>query len=321
VKVKRQVRHGAFVYIDEGQALTELTRRSGSTLSPTLRSIFTHGPIGNTNASLERRRIVPGELYVYGIVLALQEALAGPLLDDAEAGTPQRFSWVRATDPQMPTDPPAWPGPLGWRPPDAGVLDPRRTMRGGYARHPIGVPDDVTTEIRDHHIALQRQKLALSPLEAHRMLRQFKNAALLAVLDGRLDINGEDWRLAALLSATSQAVLHDIHQILASQAAERAVLATKRAVQREAALVEARSITSDQLTEAKIDRLARTMALHVHDHGEQTRKDFIRRHRRDRELLDEALASAVAQDWLEFILEPGSGEARKLYRPGRSRPA
>src|SRR5204863_7766177 len=111
-KRKVQKWHGAVFYIDEGAVLGELSSRSGTTLLSTLRSAYMHATLGATNASRERKRRVHGTQYVYGLTLGIQPDLAGPILDDAPAGTPQRFVWLRADDPAMTADEIAPPGPL-----------------------------------------------------------------------------------------------------------------------------------------------------------------------------------------------------------------
>ena len=94
-QVKRQTRHNAYIYVDEGLILGVLKSR-GSLLLPTLRSTFTDGPLGQANASTERKRIVPAGKYIYGTVIGMQTEYADMLLDDTEviAGTPQRLDLV-----------------------------------------------------------------------------------------------------------------------------------------------------------------------------------------------------------------------------------
>ena len=187
-KVKTQTRFGAFVYIDEGAVLGELAQRRGSTLLPTLRAAYTHGTLGQTNATAERRRVVEGSRYVYGLVLGIQPELAGPILDDAAAGTPQRFVWFSAIDPDMPDEADDWPGALRWRRLDAANLS---------------IAEAIRDEVRADRVAVMRGA-ARDPLNAHRMLVRLKVAALLALLGCRTVVGAEDWRLAGIVMDTSQ---------------------------------------------------------------------------------------------------------------------
>ena len=158
VKVKRLVRHNAYVSIDEGEALTQLGTRSGSTLLLTLRSIWSGKTIGNTNAARENRRIVPAGQYTFGVIVGLQDSKAGPLLDDVDAGTPQRFGWSYAIDSDLPDAPPAWPGPLDWRPPDEPMLDSIYTRRPPEEgpTHPLRVHETIANEIKAYDLTRAR---------------------------------------------------------------------------------------------------------------------------------------------------------------------
>jgi hypothetical protein len=183
-KVKRQTRFGAFMYVDEGQLLADLGKgRKGATLLPTIRTMWTGGTIGNTNASHDARRIVPAGQYIFGIVIGLQPHLAGVLLDDADVGTPQRFCWADAIDPTIPDREPDWPGVLDWQPPSRAELEAIKTS-DLYVRHRLPVHPDIVTEIRDAGRARARGEITPDPLDAHGLLAQYKMGGLLAASTG-----------------------------------------------------------------------------------------------------------------------------------------
>ena len=102
--------------------------------------------------------------------MALQPALAGDLLADVAAGTPQRFAWSWSTDPTIPDVCPAWPGELAWTIPP--VIHVGQTMV---------VDPAVAGEIRGQHMAAVRGEIEPDPIEAHAMLLRLKVAGLLAV--------------------------------------------------------------------------------------------------------------------------------------------
>ena len=131
--VKRQVRFNATVFADEGEIITALSSRSGSTLLSTYRTIWTGGILGQANASAERKRIVPAGQYAFGIAVGLQPSKAAELLGDVDGGTPQRFAWASAIDPNIPDDSPTWPGELEWDPPSA-MAGTRSSVRGSCRR-------------------------------------------------------------------------------------------------------------------------------------------------------------------------------------------
>jgi hypothetical protein len=310
-KRKVQKWHGAVFYIDEGAVLGELSGRSGSTLLSTLRSAYMHATLGATDASKERKRRVHGTEYVYGITLGIQPDLAGPILADAPAGTPQRFVWLRADDPTMTADQIAPPGPLPWRPANAAVLEAHaiKARGGGYNRHQIGVPGDVRTEIRADRVAAQKERRPL--LDAHRMLVRLKVAALLAILDGRLDINGADWHLAGIVNDTSRRVRQGVERDLALVARDKERAATEKHVRRE--------LTLEGSKEARaLDVMARAMGRHVHKHDDPDGCASRCLHRattskyRAEVSVDDAIVHAIAKGWIQV-----DGDR---YRPGESRP-
>jgi hypothetical protein len=194
-KVKRQNKSGAFIYLDEGQALAEMGNRKGATLLPTLRSAWSGEVIGQSNATVETHRVLKAHSYRMAILVGFQLEYAAGLIADAAGGTPQRFVFATATDPAVPDDPPAWPGPL-----EVAV---RPIMAEGQE---IEFDADVALDIRRRSIMQVRGELAPDPLDTHSDLVRMKVAALLGVIDGRLEVSGEDWWLAGLVMKTSAAV-------------------------------------------------------------------------------------------------------------------
>jgi len=194
-RVKRQTRHGAFLTLDEGQALADLGARKGSTLAPNLRSAWTGTTLGNTNASAETRRQLHRGSYSLGLVIGLQPALAAALLDDSTGGLPQRFAWFSVTDPTIPDNPTPWPGPLPWTAPP-------------IIHHSAGLTIDPTVEtaIRRNDLARQRGTTTIDPLDAHSDLVRLKLAGTLAILANRQHINTDDWTLAGTIWRTSHLV-------------------------------------------------------------------------------------------------------------------
>lgn len=232
-KIKKQTRHAAIFRVDEGAVLGDLGGRRGSTLLPTLRSAYTSGPLGNANASAETRRILRAGTYVYGIVLGLQPELAGPLLADADAGTPQRFIWVSATDPGAPDEAGEWPGPLAWTPPTSWELERYALTSGGWIRHRLEVAPAIRSEIRGERLAVMRGEIERAPLDAHSTLARLKVAAVLALLDQRCDVTEEDWRLSGIVAATSRRVRAGVEAVLEGTARRKEHAAVEKHTRRE----------------------------------------------------------------------------------------
>ncbi len=220
-KVRRQVRHNAFVYVDEGQALTKMLERSGATIGQALRSAWVGATIGQANGTVETTRIVSEGTYSLGLVIGFQPDTALPLLDDAHGGTPQRFAWVWATDPSIPDEAAGEPvGALGWRPLAASAAgeiggaggvwgasvatgDETSWGGGGLAGEPLILAAEIREEIRVADLRYVKGEAVAEELDAHERLYRVKVAGLLALLENRRDVTVADWELSAVVWATS----------------------------------------------------------------------------------------------------------------------
>lgn len=302
-RTKTQTRYGAIVYVDEGAVLGEFAQRRGSTLLSVLRSAYTHQTIGQANATAERRRILKGSEYVYGLIMGIQPELAGPLLDDTPAGTPQRFVWFAATDPNIPDVPPAWPGPLDWRP-----LDDYR--RG------VTVADAIRDEIRVERRAVMRGE-PRDAIDAHRMLVRLKVATLLALLSRRSHVGSADWKLAGMVMDTSDAVRASIQYALALVARNREQVATAAHVRRELTVDDSREANALRSAAGSVGNLVRR---HQLQHAHETEPGCTRNcatkaiagKHRVLVSVDDVLTEAERRDWIA-----ADGER---WKPGRKRP-
>lgn len=249
--VKRQTRHGAFIYLDEGQALAELGNRKGSTLLPMLRTAWSGVVLGTSNASTETKRRLAAGSYAIGIVIAFQPSKAAELLADTAGGTPQRFEWVQGTDPTLPDVLPDWPGPLPWHHPTLlgyGTITNQRL---------IEIPESIAGPIRQRAIELTRGTIQPDELDSHATLAQMKVAGLLAVLEGRYNITEEDWALAIAFQKVSHSVRAAVLAAVAIEQRKAEQAFTMRHVAREGAVV-------DDQVERSVYRMAKSIGRHVH---------------------------------------------------------
>lgn len=253
VKVKRQTRHGAFLSLDEGQALADLGARKGSTLAPNLRSAWSGTTVGSANASVETRRQLSRGTYNLGLVIGLQPALASALLDDSTGGLPQRFAWFSVTDPTIPDERIEWPGPLPWVPP------PIVHHGAGMTVHPV-----VQNAIRANDLARQRGKTAFDALDAHGDLVRLKLAGCLAILAGRQDVDTDDWALAGTIWRTGRLVRTVVIETLALESRKVEDARTAAYVRRnDAALGSAEQKARDSMARS-IQRIVRQHASNGH---------------------------------------------------------
>jgi len=308
--IKMQVRNNVYLYVDEGQMLGDVGKRDGSTLLGTLRSIWTGGKLGNTNASRERKRIVEAGSYTYGLVVGMQTTKAGDLLRDAPLGTPQRFAWALAFDPSIPDDTPDWPGVLKW--------EAEEPVNVG--RYDLTLPESVRREIKAADLDRARTGRVADELDAHEGLLRLKMAALLGLLEGRLHVTEEDWELASVLKessdATRQMVVATVRKVdevaehrQATRLANRAVVADDA---RAAAERKRRVLVAAEKLAVKVWAAER----------EWTRGDLRGAMRSYRDDFDEAYEHATAMGWVVEVEEPShTGDAKRLVRPGERRPS
>ena len=303
IKVKRQVHHNALIYADEGEILAALGGRNGATLLQTLRSIWSGNLLGNTNASQERRRIVPAGEYAYGVIVGLQDIKAGPLLDDAGAGTPQRFAWCRAMDPSVPDELPGWPGELCWRPPQVGMV---KTW--------LEVAPAVTADIRARDLARTRGEVRVDELQAHSDLMRLKMAGLLAIFDDRLDIGAEDWALAAMLKDTSDATMAYAGEVVAREAQDRERQTSARLARRH---VEATAQSEGWWTIETAKRIAAKVRQQPGILVTEVRRTISAKWR---PYFDDGLDHAKADGWVIERSEPShTGSNKRMLFPGEKR--
>jgi hypothetical protein len=245
--------HTASVIISAAEidTLTALKFRQASTLFPELRKVWMGEPLGFAYVAAEKRLTIPRHSYRLCLVTGIQPANAAPLLDDAAAGTPGRFLWLPADDPdapdQRPPEPEQWPDPL-WHPGtklmEIGLGD------GPDPVAPMAVCDTAKREI-DRARLDQLRGSGSEVLDGHALLAQLKVAAALALLEGRTgEVSEDDWRLARIVRRVSDQTRLRVMRTLERERAKsnhaRAEADAHRAI-----------IVDDKLTEHATQRVGR----------------------------------------------------------------
>jgi hypothetical protein len=176
----------------------------------------------------------------------------------------------------------------------------------------IAVDDVVTGILR----AERRDKLRTGGTDDdHAALRRLKLSALLAILDERLNVTTDDWRLAGMVADTSTAAVEGMRRAIDGEAERVALLDAAQAGRRARAAEHARAQVANET-----DRVARTIARHVHKHHAECSKACVRRCvtqavRSDlRGVMPDGIARAVALGWV--VEDENDG-----LEPGESRPA
>ncbi|MFE3441658.1 hypothetical protein ACFXNW_01345 [Nocardia sp. NPDC059180] len=189
----------------EVDTLAAIGSRQGSTLMAELRKVFMGEQVGFANANKHTRTAIPAHSYRACLTIGVQPLKAGPLLDDADGGTPQRFLWLPVGDPDAPEQRPAEPKPLHVK------------VRSWAARVELAVPDVARAAMDSHRLAVLRGE-DVDPLDGHRMLTGLKVAAALAILDGREFITEDDWQLAGTVIRVSDRTRAGVQRVLTERA-------------------------------------------------------------------------------------------------------
>ena len=326
-RIRKQVRHRALFYADEGNALNKLLERTGSIVGETLRSTWSGEMIGQKNGRAETTRTIPSGAYSAGLVIGYQPSTVLPLLADHEAGTPQRFLYCWAVDPSIPGrhDRVPWPGEMV-SPFPAHVptsLPPPGSVFPAPAQPdlvPITFAASIVDELYDLEHAKNTGALPAEHPLRHHMRSQHpvlkvKIASLLALLEQRRNVTEDDWQLAQLVIETSDRV-REYLEALAQAAAGKARAASLAAeAEAEHYRAHARASVSASLDATAERRLAVRAAVWVHESGPLTLGALRKRAAsRDRPLVESAVEIAVSAGWL------AAGDDGRVH-PGVSRPA
>lgn len=190
--------------VAEVSGLAAVSGRTGSTLLSHMCQAWSGERLGFQYADAAKRLPVAANSYRATLVVGIQPLRAGVLLDDEDGGTPQRFVWLPGTDPDIPDVAPPVPEPWHWTMPGLDVL-PREKSTGYRV---IEVCDEARRTIDTEHV--KRQRGDGDALDGHALYTRLKVAAVLALLDGRGDVNDEDWYLAGTLMLVSDRVREDV---------------------------------------------------------------------------------------------------------------
>src|SRR5262249_46782090 len=146
------------------------------------------------------------------------------------------------------------------------------------------------------------------PLDAHAMLHRLKIAGLLAILDSRLHINVDDWRLAAQVWRTSVQVRSSVVRHLERQKAAEEAMRVERHANRDLAPEAAK-----RSVPAAVERIAVRLARFAHDRpcpedGWALRDLQQRLKATEKVMLQAAIEHGITNAWI--------AEANGRYRPG-----
>jgi hypothetical protein len=307
---------GLLVRVDEGSLLHALASSDRSTTLEVLRQTYSGEPLAFAYSSRDANvPDVPALSYRVAVVVSVQPALAGPLANDTDSGSAQRWLWLATTDPGVPERAPAWPGPLNITLPSPASL--RSCDVAGLRLAAMAVAPAIAAEIDAARVVRLQANGNADPDEGHAHLGRLKIGALLALLDGRADITPDDWQLADMIVSTSAGVRDYARQAVARDASTRERHSRERHARAEVA-------ASEAIEASKVERVAIKLASRVHaaEPGSLTVAALRRSYSSWRDVLDDALDHAAAEGWVDVVPEPtgAGGSDRRSLIPGRSRP-
>lgn len=258
-------------------------QRTGSTLLPQLRSAYSGEQLGATYATVEKAVVLQPHSYRLGLVVGVQPKRADALLDDGDGGTPQRFVWLPVGDPD----------------PAAGIDAPPPYRLPAISWSSTHQEMKIPAEARESIISTRMDVLRGigDPLDGHAMLTRLKVAAAFAILDGRQNVNREDWRLSGIVMEKSRETRRECITALRSVRNERAIEQGRTDAVRQQAK---EATVEQQRTERALDRISGLITKHARDSGGITKGELNRKlASRDRDYFDEALSRAMRTGRIE----------------------
>lgn len=196
---KVRVLHGMHYAADEGVAITATAQQQGSILIPTLCAAWMGETLGQRNAQESTSRVIGPMQVRFCATINIQTINGNRVFRDeyAATGLSQRMICFTALDETLVEGiQPEWPGELDL--PIPSIITGRNRV---VEVHPE-ITAEVVTAIRQGH----SPTWAGDPLDTHRNLSRLKVATLLALMDGRFDVNLEDWALSGMVLDSSDAV-------------------------------------------------------------------------------------------------------------------
>lgn len=282
---------------DEGDVFNALNSRNASTTLPILKSAFSGGVLGFSYITRGRDVYLNAHEYRMTLVINMQPAVAGPLMDDVVGGTPQRFAFFPGNDPRFDADIEEIPLITALNLPPATAWQHTRMLT---------VPEEARITMRKERVVRALGKS--DPFDGHLLFWRAKFAFGLAVLDGRTDISSEDWRLAGIATDVSCAcrtwLLKELDE------AERKA-AQRRGMLQGVAMAE-QVHEKDFQTRQKLNRVAAWAAGKLQEAGRtgMTRRELDRAcFSRDRSLLEPALQGLLNAEQVSF----DAGQKRWAY--------
>lgn len=299
-----QYNRAALVTVGEIDTFSALSNRQASTLLPQLRQAAMGEQLGFFYSDETKRMPVPEHRYRLCLIAGIQPQKSRSLLEDADGGTPQRFIWLPAGDPDAPDVAPEQPTPMLWQPPDWERID--WTVFGSAGAKILDLPK-IAREIMDS-ARLQRLRNLGEALDSHALLTRAKVAAALAILDGMHTVTEEDWRLSGVIMAMSdrqrQLCQDTVLQLLVKENHGKALAEADRAV-----------VVQERTDDAAVKRVVGWIRTKLADLGPTSHSTLRRKlAARNRDVFEEALDRMIGTSEIVAEETDHQGQRKIVYR-------
>ncbi|SIJ03577.1 Bifunctional DNA primase/polymerase, N-terminal [Mycobacteroides abscessus subsp. bolletii] len=304
--------------------LAALSARNSSTLLPQLRSAYSGEELGFSYADPAKSVRLCAYRYRLCLTVGVQPGRGSGLLDDADGGTPQRFVWLPTTDPDIPDEAPEAPAAyeLPIWPTNAGASKITLGATGALGLldvpakpgdlRTLTIPNVARTAIDEHRCKMLRGDTGTDPLDGHRLLCRLKVAAALMWLDRRTDeVSEQDWELAGMVIAVSDATRRSVVAALAEKAQASNRARGRADTVRAVAAEEARA----DMDAERIERVAKNVVSILEDFGGEESRSNVRKKlmSRDRSIFDEHVEQELIESGVIEVME-SAGRGSKGYR-------
>jgi len=217
---RAQIHTNKLFVLDEGQGLLQMEKRVGNMTGVILRSAWSGSDAGQSNATEERKRKLEAGSYNLGLVMGMQNEVAGELLADPSLGTPQRFLWFSVIDPTMkltdvdrPFDDvlthPIHPSHIRLAPPS--FIGGSTTL--DLTPMPMTLDASIRLRLREEDFLKSTGQIAVDEQDSQKPASLGKLAMIFAYLDGHDHVSEDDWDMATTIYDTSALVREQLLEI------------------------------------------------------------------------------------------------------------
>jgi hypothetical protein len=293
------------IEITEIDTLVALQSRMGSTLSPTLRQLYSGERLGFGYADVKKKIIIPPHTYRSCVIAGVQPGRGAVILNDTDGGFAQRWLWLPATDPRATNSSGADPKRLIWKMPEE--IKDEYPWEPGQNPYLVQISLKAEEQIRKARLVSLRGES--DDMESHKLYTRLKAAAGLALLHGQSEVYDEDWDLAGELIRVSDSVQSHVEDVLREKAA-----ADNRAKGHSEGIRAA--IAGDTAHKAAIVRISKKVIGYIPINGDWISSAKLKNQvaARDRDMLPEVLRDLVELGRVEADKVTYRGQTGLRYR-------